>query len=847
MLPQIEQNVIGCAIESSVLLVGGLIMWALLRHSSAANRHLVLAVALIGCLFLPLGKNVLPKIALPVLAAPVEENPLAVHWAPSIAPSILQEPNPQESKVVYSLVQTSQAGVPSSVALLKPHWQWPLSLRWGSVWWLGVICIGICLSTSVSRLYWLRRSSRIVHLPEAVTENTRLLLAGRRLPEIREHEGVRIPMITGVLHPVIFLPPGWEKWSESCLKSVIRHEITHLVRGDLILQHAINFSLVLYWFNPLCWLAASLLGKEREKACDDLALASGERASIYAEALLEVVRNFQRGSLADQWLPGTSIGMAKRSKVTERIQAILSVAVNRSTPSRGRVAFSIALASVVILALGAVRVAKAVPEEKSTPEPVRVATPPPKDQSAPLKENISKESNQDGDKWGSRSITVVDETGNPVEDAKVIQQWVLMPDRGGNFIAEEGKFVPEVVKTDSKGEAKLRYPIMLSNQFVSSMGVRISHPDFCTEVSTIDLGNPQPVRIVRGAKLTLTAKAGGNPVSDVFAEVAGLQQQSYGFVRKPGSARLPSGSHFARALALDKDGMVLFSEPFEVALNSGEEKTIELKLSRGSDFRGKLSGNVPRPVIGGRVYAEIIVQNPADKVQTLVKNPLVWRTLAHIAPDGTFLLKDIPEGEVWVVGFCNGYVSQNPDPEKRSDFRVQAQLLAPRWGTPELQMAKSGTAEILVLSPEGKPVENARVSFGPNMVFGDGIMLLDEDSTSEDGMRYWLKNSRPVSQKRVNHFSARTGSDGIARIPELPAGDQRFGITAEHLQMPLTQVKVSSFGSYRREASIQINPGELSKKTVTLEVESSEQPSADASHKAPELSAKVLDPGRKPQ
>lgn len=843
MLSQTEQNVIGCAIESSVLLVGGLIMWALLRNSSAANRHLVLAVALIGCLFLPLGKRVLPKIALPVLAAPVEEVPLAVHGAArSSAPSLPQDSNPQESQAVYSLVTSSAAEVPSSAGLLKPNWQWRLSLRWGSAWWLGVICIAGCLSISVFRLYWLRRSSRIVHLPEAVTESTRPLLAGRRLPEIREHEGVRIPMITGVLRPVIFLPSGWKKWSESCLRSVIRHEITHLVRGDLILQHAINFSLVLYWFNPLCWLAASLLGKEREKACDDLALASGERASIYAEALLEVVRNFQRGSLSDQWLPGASIGMAKRSKVTERIHAILSIAVNRSTPSRGRVAFSIAVASVVILALGAVRVAKAVPEEKSTPEPVREATPPPRDKSAPLKENESKESNQDADKWGLRSIKVVDETGNPVEDAEVIQQWVLVPGRGStyNFFGEKGKFVPEVVKTDSKGEAKVRYPIMLWNQFVSSMGVRISHPKFCTEVSTIDFANPQPARIVRGAMLTLTAKAGGNPVSDVFAEMAGMQQQSYGFVRKPGSVsgRLPSGSHFARALALDKNGMALFSKPFEVNLSTGEEKAIELKLSRGSDFRGKLSGNVPRPVIGGRVYAEIFTQAPRQKGNPTMDNSLIWRTLSPVEPDGTFLLKNVPAGDVWAVGFCNGYISQNQDPEKRNDFRVQAQLLASLWGTPELQMAKSGTAEILVLSPEGKPVENARVSFGPNMVFGDGCMLLDEDSTSVDGLRHWLKNFGPVWQKRANRFSAKTGSDGIVRIPELPAGNQRFGITAEHLQMPL----VPSFGAHRRESNIQINPGELSKKTVTLEVEPSNQPTAEASQRTIEPSGKVLGP-----
>ena len=67
----------------------------------------------------------------------------------------------------------------------------------------------------------------------------------------------------------------------------------------------------LYWFNPLAWLAWRRLLAESERACDDLVLAQGGKASDYAEHLLTVAS----GAKAVRMLSSAAIAMARPSQL----------------------------------------------------------------------------------------------------------------------------------------------------------------------------------------------------------------------------------------------------------------------------------------------------------------------------------------------------------------------------------------------------------------------------------------------------------------------------------------------------------------------------------------------------
>ncbi len=122
------------------------------------------------------------------------------------------------------------------------------------------------------------------------------LISGVRLRRrlrtaIRQREGywcaseIGTPFVLGLLRPRIYVPWGLEGED---LENALAHENAHLRRGDPWWRLLSWLLVCLHWFNPLCWLAYLLSGRDMELSCDEAVLARRGDAGKYGESLLHI-------------------------------------------------------------------------------------------------------------------------------------------------------------------------------------------------------------------------------------------------------------------------------------------------------------------------------------------------------------------------------------------------------------------------------------------------------------------------------------------------------------------------------------------------------------------------------
>jgi beta-lactamase regulating signal transducer with metallopeptidase domain len=108
---------------------------------------------------------------------------------------------------------------------------------------------------------------------------------------VRISSAIEAPVVVGLLRPIILLPTASESWAEERMSAVLRHEFSHVRRFDGLALLLAQLACALYWFQPLFWLARTRLRRECELAADEAVIASGVRATNYAQHLLEIARS----------------------------------------------------------------------------------------------------------------------------------------------------------------------------------------------------------------------------------------------------------------------------------------------------------------------------------------------------------------------------------------------------------------------------------------------------------------------------------------------------------------------------------------------------------------------------
>jgi beta-lactamase regulating signal transducer with metallopeptidase domain len=370
---------------SLVLAAAGLLALAL-RRASAARRHLIWATALAGVLVLPLANAFGPRWTLPILpgasapaSASTATHPRHATSRTQAAGPSLQKTAPNLSEIPATLPPAAAFAVRVSRTLSTPMLS-TADLVLG-LWLLGLIAVAAWLVIGLTRLRRLAGSARTMVDPgwQAELDAARSQLALARPVRLLSSAGTPVPLTWGTIRPIVLLPDGAERWGEPRRRVVLLHELAHVRRHDCLAQRLARIACAIHWFNPLVWLAARQLARERERACDELVLACGTRPSDYAEQLLSFAR--PRGT---NWPAAMAMPMARTSQIEARLRTILSPRAPR--PSRGAaVPLSLFLTvGAIVLAIATVQpVASAAPRPAVDPMPGPAAMPTPQPTASP--------------------------------------------------------------------------------------------------------------------------------------------------------------------------------------------------------------------------------------------------------------------------------------------------------------------------------------------------------------------------------------------------------------------------------------------------------------------------------
>jgi TonB family protein len=128
-------------------------------------------------------------------------------------------------------------------------------------------------------------------------------------------------------------------------------------RHDWFVQLTADVLRTAYWFNPLLWIACSILRRESEHACDDDVLGAGIEPGEYATHLLDIARQCRNRSI---W--SSAAAMSRPSTLERRIAAMLNPRLRRTALSRRALLTTAAALVAVTLPLAAVRAAQEAPQ-----------------------------------------------------------------------------------------------------------------------------------------------------------------------------------------------------------------------------------------------------------------------------------------------------------------------------------------------------------------------------------------------------------------------------------------------------------------------------------------------------
>jgi len=441
--------------------------------------------------------------------------------------------------------------------------------------------------------------------------------------------------------------------------------------------------------------------------------------------------------------------------------------------------------------------------------------------------NAKQQDMQSTDSMLTTIVTVVDESGEPIEGATIEVDGLRPVIRPGALHAKWSvdRGPAPVSQTNSDGKALVRYPKFLTEDMLTgAISFSVTHPNYVAYRTTnypVD-GPNNPIRLQQGAIFRVRGFVEENGskriVENIFPMARAIKgQNAYGSsggwaLQKDGwleTTKLPPGGVLIMLACIPKQGQDLFSLTNSVWLQRQGEIAQELELTPGTRVEGKLDDSVPRPIKNATVIAYCFPIQPGvtDPFRKSMRS-FAWRDWTDISEDGTFVFESIPKGRVEMIALCDGHRSKSP--VKRRPGWPQTFNLAENTVKVELEMEQTATAEIHITNSDGEPIQDAEVYFYPNVRWNDWMSTIFGKKPSRTRDIITRKEEPEYTYKAVKLYTSISDKNGIAVVKNLPSGKNNYSIKHEKYTIP-ARINVRI-----RSESIELESGERAVANVVL-------------------------------
>ncbi len=308
------------------------------------------------------------------------------------------------------------------------------------VWFSGSALLGLWLFGT-----WLTFTIRL--------RKSRKFLGKRGKSNIYVSKRIKSPCLAGLI-PAVYLTE--DVLRNDTTELIVRHELTHLHHLDFLWSLCRTIAVIVYWWNPLIWLAAICSKRDAELACDE-AVAAGlqpEQRIAYARVILaQAPRKKAALSLAGPPVKERILFLTKKQK-TSILCIVLALALTISATGCSFAELTRRKTNAPASSTEEAQ-PKTEPQAEAAPEPTAEITQPERtslEEELPVDETARAEWFDFADRWRLDYLPVFSRGAAPASTSEYLM-WVFS--RNMDALKEQGCMTKEYVETQIKTHFEL--------------------------------------------------------------------------------------------------------------------------------------------------------------------------------------------------------------------------------------------------------------------------------------------------------------------------------------------------------------------------------------------------------